>query len=193
MHLLLLFPLFGCAPKPLPPVVVSEPSELTEEVINRLVRELRPLVEEEAGRRFRTPPHGRLGRTADLETILSEEFLALTADAYDAPDWVLRQLAEDARAAAPGVVGKWGIRTGVLYLAPDAVAAVTASAGLPPERMADVARLVLAHEMVHGLQSEVMSWSGLVDGDHVDAVRALTEGGTLDALNALLLRVSPCR
>jgi len=173
-----LLPLLGvaCGPKRPPSVVVGDPSELTEETLNQLVQHLRPLVEEEAGRKFETPPHARLGRRADLEAILESEFLDSTAGVYHAPEWVLRQLAAEARRAAPGVVGKWGIQTGVLYLAPDAVAQVTTSVGLPRERAGDVARLVLAHEMVHGLQSEVRGWEGLRDLDAVDAMRAVTEG-----------------
>jgi len=167
--------LVACGPKAPPPIVI-DPATLDEETLNAVVAELIPLVEEAAGRKFATPPHGRLARTSDLEAILEAEFMQVTASLYDAPEWVLRNLAEQSRASAPGVVGKYGIQTRVLYLAPDAVAPIGAQLGAEQGGADAVARLVLAHELTHALQSEVMSWDGYTDGDQVDAVRAVTEG-----------------
>lgn len=169
----------GCGPKAPPPaLVVDSPDDLDEPTLNAIVAELVPLVEQAAGVAFETPPHARLGRIVDMRGILRNEFLLVFAEMYDVPDFVLEQLADQAEQSAPGIVGKWGIQTAVLYLSPEAVARVTESAGLPPEDVGDVARLVLAHEMAHGLQQQVAPWGDIAlrDSDHLDAERGVTEG-----------------
>lgn len=170
--------LLACGPRPPPPVAVDGAEDLTEDTLNALVHELAPLVEEAAGRPFERVPHARLGRRSDLETILEGEFRLIVGHVYeDAPDYVLDELAERARASAPGVIGKYGIETGALYLSPDAVEAVSGVSGVPT---GDVARLVMAHELAHALQVEGTPWSALLPGlrdmDHLDAVRGVTEG-----------------
>ncbi|MBW2256645.1 MAG: hypothetical protein JRI25_18900 [Deltaproteobacteria bacterium] len=154
LAILLLLGALSCGPKKPPPVVITSTEDLTEKHLNALVHELAPLVEEAAGKRFEEVPHARLGRLADLQTILEDEFLLIMGRMYDVPDYVLRELAERSRASAPGVVGKFGVQTRVLYLSPEAVGAVTMGAGLAPERAGDVARLVMAHEMAHALQAQ---------------------------------------
>jgi len=179
MGVLLVLGALSCGPKKPPPVAIDSAEELTEEHLNALVRELVPLVEEAGGRTFEEVPHARLGRRSDLEAILEDEFLLIMGRMYDVPDYVLRQLAERTRASAPGVVGKYGVRTHVLYVSPEAVDAVTRGAGLPPSRAGDVARLVMAHEMAHALQGQeagLEDFESARDMEELDAVRGVTEG-----------------
>jgi hypothetical protein len=179
LAILLLFGALSCGPKKPPPVTIASAEDLTEERLNALVRELTPLVEEAAGKEFEEVPHARIGRLSDLQTILEDEFLLIMGQMYDVPDYVLRQLAERTRASAPGVVGKYGVRTRVLYLSPEAVGAVAAGAGLPAERAGDVARLVMAHEMAHALQAQeagLDDFESAHDMEALDAVRGVTEG-----------------
>ena len=176
--LAVLLMLLACPPKPAAGPGSAE--EITVDHLNTWVEELVPLVEEAAGATFTRVPYMRLGTPQELGRILEGESRLVLGAIYDAPDYVLEVEAQRARAGYHGIVGKYGIETKVLYLSTDAVAGMVTRAGLGPEQAEDVAKLVVAHELVHALQDQQIDmlplFKGARDWDAHEAMAALTEG-----------------
>lgn len=176
--LAVLLMLLACPPKPAPGPASAE--EITVDHLNTWVEELVPLVEQAAGATFTRVPYMRLGTPQELGRILEGESRVVLGAIYDAPDYVLEVEAKRARAGYHGIVGKYGIETKVLYLSTDAVAGMVSRAGLTPEQGEGVAKLVVAHELVHALQDQQIDmlpiFKGARDWDAHEAMAALTEG-----------------
>lgn len=170
--------LTGCVKKPVP-TVLAEPSDLSEEHLNAVVRELVPLVEAAAGVRFKEVPFVRLGRKSDLDRIVRNE-AGSTYDALspDAPDWLRDRFIRDA--GSEGVAGKYALAERILLVAPGAMTRVASRVEDDPLALDHVTRLVLAHEMAHALQDQQFEIAARFEEPvHVDAFQALrgvTEG-----------------
>lgn len=170
--------LTSCAKKPVA-TVLAEPSDLTEEHLNAVVRELVPLVESAAGVSFVEIPFVRLGRKSDLDRIVQNE-AGSTYDALrpDAPDWLRERFIRDA--SSDGVAGKYALAERILLVAPESMARIADRVPDDPLALDHVIRLVLAHEMTHALQDQrfeiAQQFEHPVHVDAFQALRGVTEG-----------------
>lgn len=125
--------------------------------------EVTPLVEKAAGRSFHTPPKVALVSSEDFARIVEEESLLIMQQVMgDTPEELRREAAQrQASATHAALLGKYAPAVGTLYLSPDVIAASAAQLGMP-DRVVDVARVILAHELGHALQDQVVGLTGLI-------------------------------
>lgn len=169
------------------PIQVDAPAaRWSPEMLAAWVAEVRPLVEKHAGRRFTDDP---VVEVFDPDAFASfsrrESRLIMDAIYNDTPPEVRAKLAEeDGAIGAGGLFGKYGLFDRKTYLVPATIDAVGA------ERADAFGKIVLAHELVHALQSQEHDGAAqigtLADLDHFHGWSAVSEGGA----NFIALRVS---
>jgi hypothetical protein len=171
--------LVGCArtgPAPAPGAEAAVEQDPLEVWTDELV----PLVEKHGARRFREPPVvERLTPTTLGELVREESRLISDALYRDTPEEVRRtRAAAEGDVSMRGLFGKYGVFTRKVYLVEETVRAAADDTGLP---MADLARVVLAHELAHALQGEQVDnttlFDRLVDQDHFHGWASVSEGG----------------
>jgi hypothetical protein len=153
---------------------------LDAESLARAVDEILPLVELHAGRRFVTKPQVTLADGASFAAVVAEENRLIYDRVFAAsPEAVRHKLADDsAWSTQHMVLGKYGILNDTLYMSPEPLRA--AAAQLPGDRLHDVVRVILAHELTHALQDQHTPFDGLLAGvrdqDHLWASSGSWEG-----------------
>ena len=168
--------LCSCAPKPLPPVVVESPEDLTVEVLQRWMREILPLIEQAAGREFVNEPFVRVSTPAEMDRVVREEVLMIMSLQY--PDVSKNEISGRLPAnLSGGIAGKYGIFTEVMYVDLPSIFAMGRRGGSSIEV---ASKLLLAHELTHALQGQVAgvgeAFANVSSVDEMEALRALTEG-----------------
>lgn len=133
----------------------------------KTVARIVPLVERAAGRPFLTPPVVALATPEVLAKMLREEQSLIEGS-------VLRDTPAEIRAAGDagldpgidtsGLLGKYGVFEKTLYLCSASITDATIGSGLPPDAVADVASIVLAHELTHALHDQYSDLAGIVRG-----------------------------
>jgi hypothetical protein len=129
----------------------------SESSLERAVKRVVPLVERAAGRPFLDPPVVALATPEVLAKMVREEEELISSV-------VLRDTPAEVRAAraeahaegvdAGGLLGKYGIFEDTLYLCEASIAEATVQSGRPTADVADVAAVVLAHELTHALHDQ---------------------------------------
>ena len=144
------------------------------------VAEVAPLVEKHAGRSFITPPHVQLAEGSAFAAVVAEENRVIYDRVFAAsPPAVRAKLADDAAwGTQHAVLGKYGIFTDTLYMSEEPLR--RAAATLDGDRLDDVVKVILAHELTHALQDQHVPFDDLIAGvrdqDHLWAASGSWEG-----------------
>ncbi len=154
----------------------------TEAEAQSYVRELIPLVEKAAGRRFKTLPKVKLVNRAGLIPVLAAEF-APQIRRLD-PNLTAAELRADSeemsRDYAMCFLGKYGIGTGKLYLLPRNFQPLMDVAEVDPKYRRQIVEIVIAHELTHALQDQYVSIAKLEQTATSTEERSLAFAATLE-------------
>jgi len=168
------------APEPASQASVLAADPLSEDGLAAAAAVVIPLVEKHAGKAFVAQPAIDLAEGPAFAKVVSEENRLIYDRVFAAsPEAVRRRLAEQAGAASQyAVLGKYGIQTDTLYMAPEPLKLAAARVG--EDRLADVVMVIMAHELTHALQDQHMPFEGLLaqvrDQDHLHAASGSWEG-----------------
>ncbi|HUS48383.1 MAG TPA: hypothetical protein VM098_09690 [Phycisphaerae bacterium] len=145
-------------------------------------REVMPLVEKAAGRRFKQTPRIRLvGRKEAAELLVRDLLPQFENLLPDMSPKDRKALAEtQARAFTPALLGKYGVADRTLYLLPKNFELLMKLHKLDAGHTPSVSRLIIAHELTHALQDQHVGLarrvSSLQDFDEMLALEATIEG-----------------
>lgn len=135
----------------------------TELQAQTYVKELIPLVEQAAGRKFKTTPKVKLVRRDAMESVLAHE-LAIPYKKL-CPNLSSAELNEQLDALSYVysifILGKYGTITRTLYLLPRNFQPLMEITDVAPKYRQQIAKLVIAHELSHALQDQYMSLADL--------------------------------
>lgn len=168
------------AAKPEPAATFDDP--WSDESLAAALAEIRPWVEAKAGRSFVSPiTIERMGGDEHLSLLRAEYTWIFSELMPDAPEPIRAAMAEgSARMLFVGALGKYGVLDKNLYLNAPAIEASLGQAGVDRARTRDVMRLILAHELTHALQDQVVDLKetveGLADMEQMQAASATWEG-----------------
>jgi hypothetical protein len=156
------------------------PDPLSPEGLAQLTEQVVPLVEKHAGRPFLTPPGVTLAEGESFARVVAEENRLIYDRVFaNSPEAVRARMAEEsAWATQHMVLGKYGIQTDTLYMSDGPLR--QAATRLEGDRLADVVKVILAHELTHALQDQHTPFEGLLgavrDEDHLGAASGSWEG-----------------
>lgn len=156
-----------------------------------VVKELIPLVERAAWRRFRRPPAvkvvGRAEVAAALERDLFPQYRNLMPQA--SPAEISRLVAAEAIGAAPFLLGKFGFADRTLFLVPRNVRPMMQAAGIPEGMTPAVVKLLIAHELTHALHDQYLGLQKTIGGmreqERLTAFSAAIEGHAIFVTDAV--------
>lgn len=128
----------------------------TAEEAAAFVKEMVPLVEKAAGKRFKQPPEFKLVDREAMAEILEREFIPQFKNLMPGmPEEQIEQEAEvQAEIFAKAMLGKYGFRDGVLYLMPRNVEPLLKLMKVEEKHTKAVIRIIVAHELTHVLQDQ---------------------------------------
>ena len=154
--------------------------EVQQDRIETLVAELVPVVEAEAGRRFKVIPPIVLATPDQLSDVLYlEQVHLLTAIAGIETQQAEHAARITSQEMSSAFVGKYGFIDKNLYVMTDGIAFALAAHGASIDLVEPVIEVVLAHELVHALQDQYADLGAVVtsrsDGDGVVAVNCTVE------------------
>ncbi len=164
-----------------PPRLPESASPVTDTELGWMVKEVAPVVERVAGRRFVTLPEVVSADLDQIARVVFDEQLHLLsrvegmteADAKD-------NASRTAVATAPALAGKYGFLDHRLYLSVDGIETALALEDREPWLLRPLLRVVIAHELTHALQDQYANLDELVVGapstDAVMAMNCLVEG-----------------
>lgn len=150
-------------------------------VLQRIVDELAPLVEEAAGARFDSVPQVVLADSKLLSEVVRKEQLYLLGALTEQTDEQVESIATStANEVSHLFAGKYGFLDKRLYLSLDSIATALAERGADPRLAVPMVKIVLAHELAHALQDQRADLDTLVtsapSGDAIMAANCLVEG-----------------
>ncbi len=162
----------------------SEPA-FTSEQAERYVRELAPLVEQVAGRKFKRLPAVKLVDRAGARKVLIEELtpqlrvLMPNLDPDDCDDAV----ETTSEVLSIALLGKYSWKDQTLYMLPGNLMPMLDLNGTDARQAEPVARLIVAHELTHALQDQCIDLGAAIrkvaDLDQAMALNATIEGHAL--------------
>jgi hypothetical protein len=159
----------------------SDPSAISQTEVEWMMREVAPLVEQVAGRRFTTLPELVMADPKRIAEVVYEEQLHLLRDV----DGMAEADAEaSARRTAVDVsgafAGKYGFLDGRLYVSIQGIEDSIALEGGQAWMLRPMVRVVVAHELAHALQDQYTNLEALVQaadgGDAIMAINCAVEG-----------------
>jgi len=159
----------------------GEPAYTREEV-DKFAKELKPLVEEIAERKFKETPKIKLVARKELEEALVNDFMPQLRNLNSGlPDEDLRAAAaQEAKGLAMTILGKYSITEKSVLLLPRNLVPVFNLAKSDINQKEPVLRLVIAHELTHALQFEdeklLESYGKISQIDALQAFSATIEG-----------------
>ena len=160
--------------------VVASLSELSVHDLNAMAMDLRPVVEEASGARFKTMPGVRVGTKEAVQNALRQDASLFIRRLYDAPEHVLESMIASSVNMYYGILGKYDLQHSDVLLAPEVMNGVIQRGGFEGRGIMDAACLVLAHELTHALQDQMVDLGGQLtsfrDQDEFDAARGVNEG-----------------
>jgi len=160
----------------------SAAAQTSEEArLERIVEELVPIVEEQAGRKFFRVPELVIADAEILSAVLFEEQIHLLRNLVKLDDEESRQSAyRTSSQLSSAFVGKYGFLDKKLYVVADGIRDALAQRGVAEDHIQPVISIVLAHELTHALQDQHTDLdqvvSSRIDADAVMAVNCLVEG-----------------
>jgi hypothetical protein len=146
--------------------------------------EMRPLVEEIAGRQFRREPKLELVEWQQLGQVLANEKVVplQTSGGGGLTDRLMELAAlPSTLSLTPFIIGKYGVASQTVYLLPRNTAAVMELAKLGPEDVEPIVKLTICHELVHALQDDHLNLSECLrdaqsSGDPMSPFNVVMEG-----------------
>ncbi len=154
----------------------------TDAGLQAIAREVIPLVERHAGRRFTAPPEVAFAEEGPFEQLLGDESRLIYGRVLaDTPPEIRDALAtEGAHVQSLGILAKYGIQARVTYVCPDVIRDALPEMGLDDEEAPGVFRLVVAHELTHALTDQLTGLADQVgrlhDLDGLEAASGAWEG-----------------
>jgi hypothetical protein len=157
----------------------GEPA-FTLEDVQEYAKQLIPLVEETAGRKFKQTPDVRLGDREEVADALARDFVPQLKNMNPGIDeGDLKEVAEnEARAMAMVLLGKYALEDRVVYLMPRNVDPLFKLGKVDRKHVKPILQLVIAHELTHALQFE--------DEKLVERFRSVRTMEQMQALNATI-------
>lgn len=159
----------------------GEPAFTTQEA-EAFTKELIPLVEAAAGRKFKQIPKIRLvGRDALANVLMQDllpQFIKLMPDANSQK--ILELVENQAKWMTPLIIGKYGFMDQVLYLIPGNVYPIMNLKKINKKHTQAIVKVLIAHELTHALQDQQVGFKQKfdeIDGlEESDAFNATIEG-----------------
>lgn len=150
--------------------------------LDEYVERILPAVERAAGRKFEHTPVYEIAGATDivraLESEVRETYLSLFAG--EPRPRVERLAASHAAEGAGSLLGKYGLETKILYMVPDVIDTYLDSYEFDRAYAEDLFQLVVAHELVHALQDQVLDletrFASITDWDAYFGFNCLIEG-----------------
>ncbi len=132
----------------------------------RYLREVLPLIEKAAGRRFKKRPRLRLAGRDEVGAALARDILPQLRNLMPdrSEDDLAKLAAKQAANIAPVLLGKYGFKDRVLFLLPRNVEPLLRLARIEGEYRPGLVKLIIAHELVHALQDEAVDLAQMLAG-----------------------------
>ena len=150
----------------------------TQEQVDEWVDQLKPLVEEAAGRRFTTDPEVGIATRAQLTASLVRD---LQRQAAGQMPWATQPEREQAvepqaQMLAAALLGQYSFTDRRLYLAAGNTRPLLRFGKVDEKLMEPIVKLVVAHELTHSLQDQHVDISAMIDerSGNMDALQALS-------------------
>lgn len=177
--LILLFvaciPLFS-APVQTPTIPQEGKPAYTLAQAQAIVREVLPLIEQAAGRTFKSPPKVKLVTRQQFTDVLASDLL-VHMRLLTPPDQQ-QQLPHDARVVAGmlamSFLGKYGLTDHTLYLLPGNLLPILTKEHVAHENQQALMKLIIAHELTHALHDQQLNLTNqLAQADTLEKTQAL--------------------
>lgn len=160
----------------------EDESPYSEEQAHKWATELMPLVEKATCRSFVSFPTIKLVGREKLASVLTEELTTqlgnMVAEGEDVDTSRLAQ--QHAIVLAPMLLGMYGIHDQVLYLVPKNLRPAFEFLGAEQSLYEPIAKLVIAHELTHALQDQIVGLRAKIDNiashTEMEAFMAAIEG-----------------
>lgn len=160
----------------------EDDSAYSEEQAHEWATELIPLVEKATSRSFVSFPTIKLVGREKLASVLAEELTTQLGNMIAAGEDVdtARLAQQRAILLAPMLLGKYGIHDQVLYLVPKNLRPTLEFLGAEQSLYESIAKLVIAHELTHALQDQIVGLETKIDNiashREMEAFMAAIEG-----------------
>ena len=158
----------------------EKPFEITQDALDGLLKELRPLVEKETGRQFSKAPTAELADVAAVRKMLmgelEEQMHVLLPDADD--DDIATATKQQASFMADILLGKYGVGAGKILVLADNFPKLAKAAKNPRILSRDWVRVTILHELVHALDQDAYK--------AFDDIKTRKTADELEALNAVI-------
>jgi hypothetical protein len=154
----------------------------TLEDANTWIKEVLPLVEQVAGRKFKALPTVKLIDRWAFAELLVRELIPRWEKRYPGFDKtaIQSQAKELAAREAPGFLGKYEIQEKALFLLPFNILPVLRASNVDVNHVRPILKLIVAHELLHALQDQEVHlfdpYSEIQSADGALAMNALIEG-----------------
>lgn len=128
----------------------------TESDVRAYVRELMPLVEKAAGRRFKSIPTIKLVTSSQLVDVLVDDQKLYQDVKWPEipPEQRNLQAWRESTAAASTYLGRYGMKAKILYMIPENLQPVMKQVGIDRQYEQAIVKLIVAHELTHALQEQ---------------------------------------
>lgn len=155
---------------------------LNDADLEKLVKELRPVVEKVCGRKFARDPVAYLSDRGDMMRVFRVELGPQIAEAYKGQPASRIRRALQLRADLLGsvAIGKYELASGEVLVVPERVVQSLKAMGVAATEESSVLKLFVAHELVHALQDQEIElgkrYAAMTQADVVDSLVMRTEG-----------------
>lgn len=155
---------------------------LDDEDLQKLVRELRPIVEKVCERKFAREPVAFVADSGDMMRVFRVELEPQLAEIYKGQpaSRIRRALQLRADLLGAGVIGKYELASGEVLVVPGRVTKNLKALGMAEMNEQSVLKLFVAHELVHALQDQeaglAKRYAAITQADVIDSLVMRTEG-----------------
>ena len=158
------------------------PMAFTKEEAEEYLKEVVPMVERAARRKFKQVPEMVLGSRSEVAQSLKLDLLPQLKNlAPNASEAEQEEAAEvQSLQSAPFLLGKYGMMDKKLYILPRNVIPIMKRSGVPDKMILALVKVIIAHELTHalqdqhtGIQKKIMT---ITDPDALMALNAAMEG-----------------
>lgn len=156
-------------------ILVNEgESAYSENEVKAYVKELIPLIEKHAGKKFVKVPQVKIIDRKGMTKILSEEFESQFKNMYSqASNEELHIMAsKQAAAFSTTLLGKYSIFEKTVYLMPKNIKPLFTLLNVDQENLKPLIKVVIAHELTHALQNQEINLQKLFSLNNIDAMQA---------------------
>ncbi|NCG20722.1 MAG: hypothetical protein GWP91_17070 [Rhodobacterales bacterium] len=164
------------------PLVVETVDPFSDENLESILNEVQPLVEAAAGRKFKTKPKLVLSEDVDFPGLITAEMQWILGEVMpDTPELMRNNMAaQSGRSMSRHVLGKYGLLSKEVYLPKRLLEDVPSHIEVDSERINDVLRLIIAHEITHALNDQHADLpaqvSVMIDAEQLTAAGGVWEG-----------------